>query len=228
MMTGAFLSIEHLRKHFRTEAGELEVLKGITLEVKKGEFIAITGASGAGKSTLLHILGTIDRPTSGTVLYENTDVFSFDDNALSSFRNKHIGFIFQFHHLLPEFTAFENILLPGFISGTGRKELSERASSLMKDLGIYERRDHRPGELSGGEQQRVAVARALILDPSLILADEPTGNLDTATGEELFSILRNLNREKRLTIAMVTHNEVLAKQCDRILHIKDGSLSELI
>ncbi|PNX52987.1 MAG: ABC transporter ATP-binding protein [Thermoplasmata archaeon M9B2D] len=226
-MSEQFLDIKGLKKFFVTEAGTLEVLKGIDLRIQKGEFIAITGASGAGKSTLLHIMGTIDRPSSGTVLYDETDVFRFDDNKLSLFRNNHIGFIFQFHHLLPEFSALENTLLPGLISGIDRVQLIERASALLKDLGIYERKEHRPGELSGGEQQRVAVARALILSPDIVLADEPTGNLDTVTGEDLFGILKNLNQEKGITIVMVTHNDSLAERCDRILHIKDGALSEV-
>lgn len=219
---GGFLKINDLKKAFVTEAGRLEVLKGIDLEVRAGEFIAITGASGVGKSTLLHILGTIDKPTSGTVLYENTKVFDLDDISLSHFRNSHIGFVFQFHHLLPEFTALENVLMPGLISGRNSAEITAGADELFSKLGIKERKSHRPGELSGGEQQRVAVARALILNPKIVLADEPTGNLDTATGEELFALLKNLNSDMGITVIMVTHNESLAGKCGRILHMTDG------
>jgi lipoprotein-releasing system ATP-binding protein len=219
---GGFLKTDGLKKAFVTEAGRLEVLKGIDLEVRAGEFIAITGASGVGKSTLLHILGTIDKPTSGTVLYENTKVFDLDDISLSHFRNSHIGFVFQFHHLLPEFTALENVLMPGLISGRNSAEITAGADELFSKLGIKERKSHRPGELSGGEQQRVAVARALILNPKIVLADEPTGNLDTATGEELFALLKNLNSDMGITVIMVTHNESLAGKCGRILHMTDG------
>ncbi|MGE5892827.1 MAG: ABC transporter ATP-binding protein [bacterium] len=215
-----------IRKTFSTKAGRLDVLKGIDLRIRKGEFIAITGASGAGKSTLLHILGTIDRPTSGELYYDRVDVFSLDDQALSDFRNRSVGFVFQFHHLLPEFSAIENIMMPGLIAGHNRDRLIGTASDLLIKLGIYERKLHRPGELSGGEQQRVAVARALILNPRILLADEPTGNLDTSTGEELFSILRTMNSVSGITMIMVTHNETLAQRCGRILHMKDGLIPE--
>jgi lipoprotein-releasing system ATP-binding protein len=217
---------EDLKKSFQTEAGTLNVLKGIGLRVKKGEFIAITGASGAGKSTLLHILGTIDRPTSGTVMYSGRDIFSLDDDNLSSFRNSHVGFVFQFHHLLPEFSAIENIIMPGLVAGQNRSTLTDDASELLSKLGILDRKLHRPGELSGGEQQRVAVARALILNPQIVLADEPTGNLDTATGAELFRILQTFNTEMDTTFVMVTHNEDLAHKCSRIIHMTDGMISE--
>lgn len=220
------LVAQDIRKSFSTRAGRLDVLKGIDLQIRGGEFISITGASGAGKSTLLHILGTIDRPTSGELLYERVNVFSFDDQALSDFRNRHVGFVFQFHHLLPEFSALENVIMPGLIAGLDRDRLLESAADLFRKLGIHERRFHRPGELSGGEQQRVAVARALILSPRIVLADEPTGNLDTATGEELFSILVRLNSDFGITIVMVTHNEALAQRSGRILHMKDGSITE--
>jgi len=220
------LEAKDLKKSFQTEAVRLDVLKGIDLLIEKGEFIAITGASGAGKSTLLHILGTIDRPTSGQVHYEEHDVFSLGDDDLSGFRNRQIGFVFQFHHLLPEFSALENIVMPGLIAGKDRDETICSASDLLSKLGIYERRLHRPGELSGGEQQRVAVARALILNPKVVLADEPTGNLDTATGEDLFKILKVLNTDMGITFIMVTHNESLANRCNRILHMTDGIISE--
>lgn len=211
-----------LKKSFFLPAGEVKVLSGIDLSISRGEMLAIVGASGAGKSTLLHIMGTLDKPTSGTVLYENKDVFSLDDFSLAGFRNKSIGFIFQFHHLLPEFTAIENVLMPGLINMSGYEEIKERAEMLLDELGLSERKNHRPGELSGGEQQRVAVARALINEPKVVLADEPTGNLDTHTGEELFKLLLHLNEKKEITFVIVTHNESLSRQCHRVLEMVDG------
>lgn len=225
------IEIKDLKKSFYPPAGELKVLKGINLSIKAGEMIAIVGASGVGKSTLLHILGTLDRPSSGNVLYEGRDVFSTDDYSLAAFRNVSIGFVFQFHHLLPEFTAIENVVMPGLINlgskgqrvkGLKLEQIKEKAEKLFKELGIYERKDHRPGELSGGEQQRVAVARALILEPKVVLADEPTGNLDTQTGEELFKLLVELNKKKGITFVVVTHNESLSRQCHRVLEMTDG------
>lgn len=218
------LTAQRLTKVFHTQAGRLEVLRGIDLEIKRGEFIAITGASGAGKSTLLHILGTIDRPTSGTLYYDRRDIFSLNDAALSEFRNSNIGFVFQFHHLLPEFSALENILMPGLIAGHSKITLTATAEGILQKLGVFDRRFHRPGELSGGEQQRIAVARALILNPRILLADEPTGNLDTTTGEELFKVLAAMNADFGITIVMVTHNTSLAAKCSRILHMQDGQI----
>lgn len=225
------LKTQELKKSFRTKAGELQVLKGINLKIFRGEIVAIVGASGAGKSTLLHIMGTLDSPTSGKVLYNDTDVFSLDKNKLSMFRNKTIGFVFQFHHLLPEFTALENVAMPALInkyqdkqSSLKNSDIIKKAEKLLEQMGLIDKRFHRPGELSGGEQQRVAVARALILDPPIILADEPTGNLDTPTGKELFNIFLNLNKINNTTFVIVTHNESLAKECHRILKIKDGVL----
>jgi lipoprotein-releasing system ATP-binding protein len=220
------ISLVDVRKSFATAAGELQVLKGIDAFVERGEMAAIVGASGVGKSTLLHIMGTLDRPTSGTVTYEGTDVFSLGEKALTAFRNKTVGFVFQFHHLLPEFTALENVLMPALINGSmDRREALRTALGLLEELGISDRRDHRPGELSGGEQQRVAVARALVLSPSVVLADEPTGNLDTATGEELFRLLLGLNETRRITFVLVTHNESLSSRCHRIFEMKDGRLA---
>lgn len=216
------IEVKGLKKSFFLPAGEVKVLSGIDLSISRGEMLAIVGASGAGKSTLLHIMGTLDEPTSGTVLYENKDVFSLDDYSLAGFRNKSIGFVFQFHHLLPEFTAIENVLMPGLINMSGYKEIKEKAEMLLGELGLSERKNHRPGELSGGEQQRVAVARALINEPKVVLADEPTGNLDTHTGEELFKLLLQLNEKKRITFVIVTHNESLSRQCHRVLEMADG------
>ncbi|MFZ3123474.1 MAG: ABC transporter ATP-binding protein [Thermodesulfovibrionales bacterium] len=216
------IEVKGLKKSFFLPAGEVKVLNGIDLSISRGEMLAIVGVSGAGKSTLLHIMGTLDEPTSGNVLYESRDVFSLDDYSLAGFRNKSIGFVFQFHHLLPEFTAIENVLMPGLINMSGYKEIKERAEMLLGELGLSERKNHRPGELSGGEQQRVAVARALINEPKVVLADEPTGNLDTHTGEELFKLLLHLNEKKRITFVIVTHNESLSRQCHRVLEMVDG------
>ncbi len=219
------IKTQDLKKSFATEAGELQVLKGINISIKEGEMVGIVGASGVGKSTLLHIVGALDRPTSGHVFYNNSDVFSLDGNSLASFRNKSIGFVFQFHHLLPEFTAIENVMMPGLIHRSQYKEAYKNAEKLLGEMGLSERKRHKPGELSGGEQQRVAVARALILEPRIVLADEPTGNLDTATGDELFNIFINLNKEKGITFVIVTHNESLSKCCHRILKMVDGRMA---
>jgi len=229
------IEIKDLNKSFSTDAGDIRVLRGIDLSIKAGEMVGIIGASGVGKSTLLHILGALDKPTSGNVFYGGTDVFSLDRNLLASFRNTTIGFVFQFHHLLPEFSALENVMMPGLIGmgtkGQGAKELSygeikNKAEYLLNGMGLSERKKHRPGELSGGEQQRVAVARALILEPKVVLADEPTGNLDTKTGEELFNIFVDLNKDKKMTFIIVTHNESLSNRCHRSLRMVDGRLED--
>jgi lipoprotein-releasing system ATP-binding protein len=224
---------ENLKKSFDTDAGEIHVLRGVNLMIGEGEMVGIVGASGVGKSTLLHILGALDRPTSGNVFYSDTDVFSLSRNSLASFRNKKIGFVFQFHHLLPEFSAIENVMMPGLISrsqkseaGNQPEEIYRKAEILLGEMGLAARKRHRPGELSGGEQQRVAVARALILEPEVVLADEPTGNLDTATGEELFNIFIDLNKRKSITFVIVTHNESLSRRCHRVLKMVDGRLTD--
>ncbi|MGH7229253.1 MAG: ABC transporter ATP-binding protein [Nitrospiraceae bacterium] len=203
---------------------ELTVLKGIHLDIARGEILAIVGASGAGKSTLLHIIGTLDRPTSGTVLFEEQDLFRLSDQEQSEFRNRRIGFVFQFHHLLPEFTALENAYLPALIQKRPAAQVRADATSLLKDVGLGDRLHHKPGELSGGEQQRVAVARALMQRPDLVLSDEPTGNLDTHTGEALFALMREMNRARGTTFVIVTHNEKLSAQADRIIHMEDGRI----
>ncbi|GBE06514.1 MAG TPA: ABC transporter ATP-binding protein [Nitrospirae bacterium] len=217
------IRIENLNKSFITPGGEIRVLKGINLDLHQGEMAAVMGPSGVGKSTLLHILGALDRATSGKVLYEGNDVFSLGDDELADFRNKKIGFVFQFHHLLPEFNAIENTMMPALIAGVSRTEAYKKAEAILADVGLSNRLTHKPGELSGGEQQRVAVARALILEPGLILADEPTGNLDTRTGEALFSLLLALNK-KGTTFLIVTHNEDLALKCGRIIKMLDGNV----
>jgi lipoprotein-releasing system ATP-binding protein len=209
-------------KSFGTEAGELKVLKGINLTIRKGEMLGIIGASGAGKSTLLHILGALDRPTSGTVMFREKDVAAMDENSLARLRNSSIGFVFQFHHLLPEFNSIENVMFPAIISGVSFPDAEKKAKGLLGELGLSERTRHRPGELSGGEQQRVAVARALIQHPEVVLADEPTGNLDTATGNELFELFLTLNKERGITFVVVTHNKSLSDRCHRVLEMADG------
>jgi len=226
------IEVQDVKKSFTTEAGELQVLKGISIAVSEGEMVGIIGASGVGKSTLLHILGVLDKPSSGKVYYQNKDIFSLDSNALASFRNRRVGFVFQFHHLLPEFTALENVAMPGLINRSqkseGRRDYAEifkRAEMLLHEMGLSERKRHRPGELSGGEQQRVAVARALMLEPKVVLADEPTGNLDAVTGEDLFNVLEDLNREKGITFVIVTHNESLSDRCHRVLRMVDGRIA---
>ncbi|MGD0282020.1 MAG: ABC transporter ATP-binding protein [Dissulfurispiraceae bacterium] len=228
------ITVSGLQKSFYTPAGELRVLKGIDAVFSKGEIVSIIGVSGVGKSTFLHILGTLDRPTAGSVIYkihgDDLDPFVLGNGQLASFRNSVTGFVFQFHYLLPEFSALENVMMPGLLMrqvrtpayGTG--QVRERAERLLDDLGVYARRHHKPGELSGGEQQRVAVARALLLEPSVVLADEPTGNLDTATGEELFRLLMDVNAKSGVTFIVVTHNESLSRKCHRTLEMVDGGM----
>ena len=218
------IKVTDLKKSFQMNGYTLNVLKGITLDIARGEMIAIVGASGAGKSTLLHMLGTLDRPTSGRVLFDGQDVFELSEEAQAEFRNKRIGFVFQFHHLLPEFTALENTFLPALIQDRPAEEAQKEAMQLLADVGLGERLHHKPGELSGGEQQRVAVARALMQRPDLVLADEPTGNLDTHTGEALFGLLRKLNKARGTTFVIVTHNDKLSAQADRIIRMEDGQI----
>ncbi len=215
-----------LHKSFHINNASIEVLKGITLEIPSGEMLAIVGASGVGKSTLLHILGALDRPTSGTVEFNGERIFDQADNQLAQFRNRNVGFVFQFHHLLPEFTAVENVRLPGLIKGDSAETATSRAIDALKDFGLGHRLSHRPGELSGGEQQRVAIARAVLNNPALVLADEPTGNLDTQTGQDMFHLLRDLNQNKGTTFVLVTHNEALAAQADRVLRMVDGRFEQ--
>lgn len=216
-----------LVKGYRTAAGYVPVLQGLDLEVTDGEMLAITGASGVGKSTLLHVLGTLDRPESGTVALGAENVFALDEARLRAFRNRTIGFVFQFHHLLPEFTALENVAMPLLIARRPADEAFGRAEALLAELGLGDRMTHRPGALSGGEQQRVAVARALAAAPRVLLADEPTGNLDSETGARLHELLRRLNREWHLTVVVVTHNERLAAASDRTLRLAGGRLTAL-
>jgi lipoprotein-releasing system ATP-binding protein len=204
----------------------VDVLKGIDLTFNQGERAAIVGVSGVGKTTLLHILGTLDRPTTGKVLYRGKDIFTLNERELALFRNREIGFVFQFHHLLPEFNALENTMMPCLIQGISKKEAAFRAETILSLVGLKERLSHKPGELSGGEQQRVAVARALVLEPKVLLADEPTGNLDTKTGESVFHLLQELNQIKGVTLIVVTHNLKLASQLPRQINLADGKALE--
>jgi len=218
------IKITNLHKSFTMGSQELTVLKGIDLEIPRGQMVAIVGASGAGKSTMLHIMGMLDRPTKGTVYFDNQDLFQMSEAQQAEFRNRRIGFVFQFHHLLPEFTALENACMPALIQRRPLEEVEQEATTLLQEVGLGQRLHHKPGELSGGEQQRVAVARALLQKPDLVLADEPTGNLDTHTGESLFGLLRDLNRTRKTTFVIVTHNDKLSAQSDRIIHMQDGMI----
>ncbi len=220
-----FLRVRGLRKSFALGGERLEVLKGIDLDVARGEFVAVVGPSGAGKSTLLHLLGALERPSAGEIFYGEVALAAFSEESLARFRNHTVGFVFQFHHLLPEFTALENVMLPLLIGRRSAAEARGQAAAILQAVGLAERLRHTPTELSGGEQQRVAIARALAPGPAVLLADEPTGNLDSKTGEGVFELLRQLNRERELTVIMVTHNEALSRRADRVVHMEDGRLA---
>jgi lipoprotein-releasing system ATP-binding protein len=221
-MSDPLVTVQHVTKTFEHEGQSLEVLKGIDLEVDTGEMVTIVGPSGAGKSTLLHLIGTLDLPTTGRILYEGRDVTALGSSDLAEFRNRSIGFVFQFHHLLPEFTALENVMMPGLIRGGQRFE--DRARELLHEVGLAERLTHRPGELSGGEQQRVALARALLMKPKLVLADEPTGNLDSQTSDAVQSLIFDLNRRHGITFLIVTHSRDFAAMMPRQVSMKDGRI----
>ncbi len=224
MNSETIVSVEGLRKTYHRNGGSLDILKGITMEIGRGELLGIVGVSGAGKTTLLQIVGTLDRPTSGSVLFDGSDISRMSEDELAAFRNRTIGFVFQFHHLLPEFDAVENVMLPCMIQGISRSESRSRAVSLLDELGLSGRKDHRIGELSGGEQQRVAICRALVMNPAVLLADEPTGNLDKETANGVFDILLSLNRSRKLTVMMVTHNAELASRMHRVIRLDDGMI----
>ncbi len=214
------IKVQNVSKYY----GDLQVLKEIDLEIKRSEIASIVGASGAGKTTLLQLVGTLDKPDSGSIIFDNKDLVKLDAKKLALFRNRHIGFVFQFHHLLPEFTAIENVCIPAFISGSSKAKAFERAAELLNYLGVYKRKDHKPSELSGGEQQRVAVARALINKPEIILADEPSGNLDSSNAKDLHALFFDLREKFGQTFIIVTHNEQLAEMSDRKIMMKDGRI----
>ena len=211
-----------IHKSFQTGAETLHVLRGVDIRIKRGEIVSVVGASGVGKSTLLHILGALDRPTKGKVRLDSTDVFALNDKRLAHFRNKTVGFVFQFHHLLPEFSALENVMMPRLIAGEETETIKEKAWQYLSEVGLADRAHHKPGELSGGEQQRVAVARALVNEPQIVIADEPSGNLDKATGEELHNLISELNRKKEQTFIIATHNQALAQRAHRTIRLVDG------
>ncbi len=218
------IQVKNLHKSFISGEGTLEVLNGIDLEIKTGEMTAIVGASGAGKTTLLYIMGALERPTEGNVLFESRDVFELNEKEQAKFRNRNIGFIFQLYYLLPEFTVLENAAMPALIGSRSTKEALATAKELLSEIGLAERVHHKPGELSGGEQQRVAIARALVNRPQVVLADEPTGNLDSRTGETIYNLLRRLSLAREQTFVIATHNIALANKSDRVLHLADGKI----
>ena len=222
----SLLEVRNLYKSYGSGSAKVEVLKGIDLTIEAGDTVALVGPSGAGKSTLLHVMGTIDRPTSGSVLFDGKEIFSLADQPLAAFRNSSIGFVFQFHHLLPEFSALENVMMPLLIGGVKRSLAEERALGLLDDVGLSHRVAHRPGELSGGEQQRVAIARALVRAPRLLLADEPTGNLDRRTSEEVHALLYSIQQNTGISLVIVTHNDQLAAGMGRTIRFVDGSIVE--
>lgn len=227
-MSSFIIKADGLSKKYNNEISSLEVLKGVDLGVTKNEFLAIQGPSGAGKSTLLHILGGLDSPTKGKVLFEGEDIYCLNDNERASFRNKKVGFVFQFYHLLPEFNALENVLLPGLLrSWWERKKAFCVAKSLLARLGLSERLTHKPNQLSGGEQQRVAIARALVNKPEVLLCDEPTGNLDSESGKNIINLLKQFNKEAKTTIILVTHDKDIAAVADRKIYLKDGLILRL-
>ncbi len=221
-MAEELLRAEGLAKVFRSPVGEIEVLRGVDFSVSEGERIAILGQSGVGKSTLLHILGTLDHPSAGTVRFRGEDLFARTPEALARFRNQSIGFVFQFHHLLPEFDAVENVMMPGLIRGLSFDEMRQRATEILREVGLGERLSHRVGKLSGGERQRVAVARAVVLNPPLILADEPTGNLDPRTGDRITDLMLQMNRVRGTALVVVTHSPTMAQKLGRIVTLVDG------
>jgi lipoprotein-releasing system ATP-binding protein len=222
------IQARNLAKIYKAPASEIVVFDNLNLEVKQGGLVAVIGPSGAGKSTLLHMLGGLDTPTRGEVLFKNRNIFEWNSQELARFRNRHVGFVFQFHHLLPEFTALENTMMPRLIGGGNQSEIEGAARQMIDRVGLSHRLDHKVGELSGGEQQRVAIARALVSGPELLLADEPTGNLDHRTGETIFQMIRELHAERDLTSVLVTHNERIAVQCDEVWELDAGTFRHIV
>jgi lipoprotein-releasing system ATP-binding protein len=223
-MSTPLMIVENVTKSFLHEDRTMPVLRGIDLTVHEREMLTIMGPSGAGKSTLLHLMGTLDLPTSGRIYYDGQDLTRFPSAKLAEFRNRSLGFVFQFHHLLPEFTALENVMMPGLIHGETRVEVAQKAGKLLDEVGLTERASHRPGELSGGEQQRVALARALVMEPKLVLADEPTGNLDTDTSRAIHELIFRINKERGTTFLIVTHSIELASKMPRVVRMVDGRI----
>jgi lipoprotein-releasing system ATP-binding protein len=219
------IELKNLTKSYKNGM-EFRALDNANLKIEKGEFVAIVGPSGSGKSTLMHLIGLLDTPSSGTLLIDSNDVTKLSDKERSEMRNRMLGFVFQYHHLLPDFTALENVIMPLLIAGKNRKEAKAIAEKLLKEVGLEDRMDHRPGELSGGQNQRVAVARALSCSPAIVLGDEPTGNLDTKTGDMIYELLRRLNKDYNQTFIVVTHNEDLASKADRIIRLVDGKITD--
>jgi lipoprotein-releasing system ATP-binding protein len=223
-VTTPLVLVENVKKSFVHEGRQVQILRGIDLRIEEREMLCIVGPSGAGKSTLLHMLGTLDLPSEGNIYFQGDNITAYSSARLAEFRNQAIGFVFQFHHLLPEFTALENVTMPGRIRGERTGELNDRARQLLEEVGLRERLSHRPGELSGGEQQRVALARAIIMNPKLVLADEPTGNLDTHTGTAVHELLFRLNQVYGTTFLVVTHSQDLAEKMPRVVHMRDGRI----
>ncbi len=221
---GGFLEVEDVHKSYFLNGKRIDVLRGVSVRIEQGELVSLIGASGSGKSTFLHVVGTLDLPAAGVMRFKGRSVFDMNDADVAQFRNTSVGFVFQSHYLLPEFTAVENVMMPALIQRVDRREAVVRARELLERVGLAERADHKPGELSGGESQRVALARALMLKPDLLLADEPTGNLDPATGEGIHALLREVNRDLGITAIVVTHNEVLARSLPRQLRLRDGQV----
>jgi lipoprotein-releasing system ATP-binding protein len=222
------ITVSGLSKSFITDRGQVDVLKDVSLDISAGARIAIVGSSGAGKTTFMHLLGGLDKPTSGSVTFAGKDIFSYSASELDAFRNRSIGFVFQFHQLLPEFTALENVMMPALIARDPAQEARKKALEILSAVGLDHRLDHKPGQLSGGEQQRVAIARSLVMSPRLLLADEPTGNLDSVTSDEILALLDRLHKERALTMVVVTHSEKVATHMDRIVRIVDGRMQKEI
>jgi lipoprotein-releasing system ATP-binding protein len=227
-MNNKILSVENLKKTYQSGPQSVEVLKGINLEIQRGEIVIVMGPSGVGKSTLLHLIGGLDKPSAGSVIINNTNIFELENSKLAKFRNSSIGFVFQFHHLLPEFSAMENLMIPGMINNSNLEEIKSKSVELLDKVGLSDRINHKPSQLSGGEQQRVAIARALVNQPQLVLADEPTGNLDKRNSESLYNLILKLNKMFNQTFIIVTHNEMMTRNANKVIDLEDGKVKNII